>query len=81
MLARRSRRRSINGRVALSEAQPPELLLQAFEQVGEAVVAGQACEVDPATGVLLGKQGKQDTPGLLRGEPTHPPFVIGSVLS
>ena len=41
----------INGRVALSGAQPPELFLQAFEQVGEAVVAGEACEVDPATGV------------------------------
>ena len=66
MLARRSRRRSINGRVALSEAQPPELLLQAFEQVGEAVVAGQACEVDPATGVLLG--GPPPRRGADRGE-------------
>jgi len=40
----------VNGRVALSGAQPPELFRQAFEQVGEAVVAGEACEVDPATG-------------------------------
>ena len=40
----------VNGRVALSGAQPPELFLQAFEQAGEAVVAGEACEVDPATG-------------------------------
>jgi predicted DsbA family dithiol-disulfide isomerase len=35
----------VNGRVALSGAQPPELLRQAFEQAGEAVVAGEACEV------------------------------------
>ena len=40
----------VNGRVALSGAQPPELFRQAFEQAGEAVVAGEACEVDPATG-------------------------------
>lgn len=40
----------VNGRVALSGSQPPELFLQAFEQAGEAVVAGEACEVDPATG-------------------------------
>lgn len=40
----------VNGRVALSGAQPPEIFLQAFEQAGEAVVAGEACEVDPATG-------------------------------
>ena len=40
----------VNGRVALSGAQPPELFLQAFEQAGEAAVAGEACEVDPATG-------------------------------
>ncbi len=40
----------INGRVALSGAQPPELFRQAFEQAGEAAVAGEACEVDPATG-------------------------------
>ena len=40
----------VNGRVALSGAQPPELFLQAFEQAGEAVVAGEACEVDPTTG-------------------------------
>jgi predicted DsbA family dithiol-disulfide isomerase len=41
----------VNGKVALSGAQPPELFLQAFEQMGEAGVAGEACEVDPATGV------------------------------
>ena len=35
----------VNGQVALSGAQPPELFLQAFEQAGEAVVAGEACEV------------------------------------
>jgi predicted DsbA family dithiol-disulfide isomerase len=40
----------VNGRVALSGAQPPELFLQAFEQAGEAVVSGEACEVEPATG-------------------------------
>ncbi len=40
----------VNGRVALSGAQPPELFQQAFEQAAEAVVAGEACEVDPATG-------------------------------
>src|SRR4051812_20022366 len=40
----------VNGRVALSGAQPPELFLQAFEQAGEAVVAGDSFEVDPATG-------------------------------
>ena len=40
----------VNGRVALSGAQPPELFLQAFEQAGEAAVAGEACEVDPTTG-------------------------------
>jgi predicted DsbA family dithiol-disulfide isomerase len=40
----------VNGRVALSGAQPPELFRQAFEQAGEAVVTGEACEVDPATG-------------------------------
>ena len=38
------------GKAALSGAQPPELFRQAFEQVGEAAVAGEACEVDPATG-------------------------------
>jgi predicted DsbA family dithiol-disulfide isomerase len=41
----------VNSRVALSGAQPPELFLKAFEQAGEAVVAGEACEVDPATGM------------------------------
>ena len=40
----------VNGKVALSGAQPPEFFLQAFEQAGEAVIAGEACEVDPATG-------------------------------
>jgi predicted DsbA family dithiol-disulfide isomerase len=40
----------VNGRVALSGAQPPELFRQAFEQAEEAVVAGEACEVEPATG-------------------------------
>jgi predicted DsbA family dithiol-disulfide isomerase len=40
----------VNGKVALSGAQPPELFRQAFEKAGEAVMAGEACEVDPATG-------------------------------
>lgn len=40
----------VNGKVPLSGAQPPELFRQAFEQAGEAVVAGEACEVDPTTG-------------------------------
>jgi predicted DsbA family dithiol-disulfide isomerase len=40
----------VNGRIALSGAQPPELFRQAFEQAGAAVVAGDACEVDPASG-------------------------------
>jgi predicted DsbA family dithiol-disulfide isomerase len=40
----------VNGKVALSGAQPPELFRQAFEQAGEAVVAGEACQVDPTTG-------------------------------
>jgi predicted DsbA family dithiol-disulfide isomerase len=40
----------VNGRVALSGAQPPELFRQAFEQAGDSVGAGEACEVDPATG-------------------------------
>jgi predicted DsbA family dithiol-disulfide isomerase len=40
----------VNGWVALSGAQPPELFRQAFEQAGEAAVAGEACEVDPLTG-------------------------------
>src|SRR3954469_15067064 len=40
----------VNGKVALSGAQPPELFLQALEQAGEAIVAGEACEVAPATG-------------------------------
>lgn len=38
----------VNGMVALSGAQPPELFRQA--QAGEAVVAGEACEVHPAMG-------------------------------
>ncbi|WP_406701248.1 DsbA family protein [Singulisphaera sp. Ch08] len=40
----------VNGRVALSGAQPPEMFLQAFERAGEAAVAGEACEVDPVSG-------------------------------
>lgn len=40
----------VNGKVALSGAQPPELFRQAFDQAGEAVVTGAACEVDAATG-------------------------------
>jgi predicted DsbA family dithiol-disulfide isomerase len=40
----------LNGRVAVSGAQPPELFRQAFEQTGEAVKAEEACEVDPAGG-------------------------------
>ena len=40
----------VNGKVALSGAQPPEMFLQAFEQAGEAVTVGEVCEVDPATG-------------------------------
>jgi len=40
----------VNGRVALFGAQPPELFRQAFEQAGAAVVAGEVCEIDPATG-------------------------------
>jgi predicted DsbA family dithiol-disulfide isomerase len=40
----------VNGRVALSGAQPPELFRQAFEQAGDPVGAGEACEIDPATG-------------------------------
>ena len=37
----------VNGRVALSGAQPPELFRQAFEAASEAAVAGDACEVAP----------------------------------
>ncbi len=40
----------VNGRVALSGAQPPEMLLRAFEQSGDPVRVGDACEVNPATG-------------------------------
>ncbi|AMV40154.1 DsbA family oxidoreductase [Planctomyces sp. SH-PL62] len=40
----------VNGKVALSGAQPPELFLQAFEQAGEGVVAGESCEIDSETG-------------------------------
>jgi predicted DsbA family dithiol-disulfide isomerase len=39
----------INGRVALSGAQPPEMFRSAIEQTTE-VGAGDTCEVDPATG-------------------------------
>jgi predicted DsbA family dithiol-disulfide isomerase len=40
----------VNGRVALSGAQPPERFRQAFEQAGDPVGAGEACEVDSETG-------------------------------
>ncbi len=40
----------VDGRVALSGAQPPALFRQAFEQAGAATMAGEACEIDPATG-------------------------------
>ncbi|SIO65003.1 Predicted dithiol-disulfide isomerase, DsbA family [Singulisphaera sp. GP187] len=40
----------VNGQVALSGAQPPELFLQAFEQVAEAVAAREACEGDSGAG-------------------------------
>ena len=40
----------INGKVALSGAQPPELFLQAFEQAGVETDQAEACEIDPATG-------------------------------
>ena len=40
----------VNGKVALSGAQPREFFLQAFEQAGEADIAGEACAVDPAMG-------------------------------
>jgi predicted DsbA family dithiol-disulfide isomerase len=40
----------VNGRAALSGAQPPELFRQAFEQAGEAPGAGKAYEIDPTTG-------------------------------
>jgi predicted DsbA family dithiol-disulfide isomerase len=39
----------VNGRVVLSGAQPPELFQQAFEQAGEALAVGEACETDRAT--------------------------------
>ena len=42
----------VNGKVALSGAQPPEMFRQAFEQAGETVAAGEACEVDGQAGVL-----------------------------
>jgi predicted DsbA family dithiol-disulfide isomerase len=35
----------MNGKVALSGAQPPEMLRQAFEQAGGTIAAGEACEV------------------------------------
>ncbi|WP_088257648.1 DsbA family oxidoreductase [Fimbriiglobus ruber] len=40
----------INDSVAASGAQSPEMFLKAFEQAGEEVATGDACEVDPATG-------------------------------
>ncbi len=40
----------LNGKVALSGAQPPEMFLQAFEQAGEVVVTGETCEVDSGAG-------------------------------
>ena len=40
----------VNGKVALSGAQPPEMFLQAFEQAGETIAAGEACEVGRASG-------------------------------
>jgi predicted DsbA family dithiol-disulfide isomerase len=40
----------VNGPVAQSGAQPPELFRQAFGQAGDSVGAGEACEVDPASG-------------------------------
>jgi predicted DsbA family dithiol-disulfide isomerase len=40
----------VNRRFTLSGAQPPELFRQAFEKAGAAVVAGDACEVDPVGG-------------------------------
>ncbi len=35
----------VNGKVALSGAQPPEMFRQAFEQAGETIAAGEACGV------------------------------------
>jgi predicted DsbA family dithiol-disulfide isomerase len=35
----------VNGKVALSGAQPPEMFRQAFEQAGETIATGEACEV------------------------------------
>ena len=35
----------VNGKVALSGAQPPEMFRQAFEQARETIAAGEACEV------------------------------------
>jgi predicted DsbA family dithiol-disulfide isomerase len=35
----------VNGKVALSGAQPPEMFRRAFEQAGETIAAGEACEV------------------------------------
>lgn len=40
----------VNGRVALSGAQPPGRFLQAFEQAGEAVGEEETCDFDPVTG-------------------------------
>lgn len=40
----------VNGRVAFSSVQPPELFRQAFEQAGGFVMAGEACEDAPTSG-------------------------------
>lgn len=40
----------INGRVALSGAQPPESFQRAFEQVDAEAAAGESCAIDPKTG-------------------------------
>jgi predicted DsbA family dithiol-disulfide isomerase len=40
----------VNGKVALSGAQPPEQFLQAFEQASEEIAASDNCDVDPVTG-------------------------------
>jgi predicted DsbA family dithiol-disulfide isomerase len=40
----------INGKVALSGAQPPELFLQAFDQAEVGTEQGEACDLDPTSG-------------------------------
>jgi predicted DsbA family dithiol-disulfide isomerase len=40
----------INGKVALSGAQPPELFRQAFEQAEMGTEGAEACDLDPTTG-------------------------------